>query len=311
MRRFNLAIAVTLLLSGVCGARQFPPTKPAPVQHQPGIPLVDRTPVSAATPDALIAQVAQQIVQKHLKSVVVIGVAGPMPDEPTQFGSELGDKFSTALAKQSDQFRVEDRGELRALVKKNGVSDAMVVSDALGNWIATKAGVEGYAVVEFTRVASGGAEILVSLYRTDKEDGYFLSSATTTMDLALDQYTDGLRAIDSNWNKETHPGKDGDTLPSGSMPTCVDCHSREMTELARKAGHSDDGKSTFKETGVLFVTVLPDGKANEIAVIKSANYGLNGSAVDSVLNWEFKPAIDALGKPVSFRVKVEFAWQLY
>src|SRR5579864_8071430 len=117
-----------LVAGAVGGARQFPPAKPAPVQHQPGIPLIDQTPTPMPSFEGLAALMAQRILQKHLKSVVVIGAAGPKPDEPTQFGLELGDKFSMALAKESKEFKVGERGELREFVKKAGVSDAMVVS---------------------------------------------------------------------------------------------------------------------------------------------------------------------------------------
>lgn len=294
-----------LVVGAVCSALQFPPAKPAPAQHQPGIPLIDRTPVSAATLDTLIAQMARQIIQKHLKSVAVIGAAGPMADEPTQFGLELGDKFSAALAKQSNEFRVEDRGELRALVMKNGVSDAMAVSDALANWIASKAGVEGYVVVEFTRVASGGAEILVTLYRTEKEDGYFLSSANTAMDLTLEQYTDGLRPIDSDWNKQTYTREEYSQLPFGRTPICDSCPRPEYTEAGRKKHAAD-------ETVKMDVTVFPDGRAGDIAVIKSASYGLTANSVEAILRtWKFKPALDADGKPMTVRLTVEVRFQLY
>jgi TonB family protein len=304
MRRAILTIGAMVLAVAVCNARQLAPAKPAPVQHQPGIPSVDRTPVSAPTLDALIAQVARQIIQKHLKSVVVIGAAGPMPDEPTQFGSEFGDKVSAALAKQSNELRVEDRAELRALVEKNGVSNAMVVSDALANWVASKAGVEGYMLVEFTRVASGGAEILVTLYRTDKEDGYFLSSANTTMDLTLEQYTAGLRPIDSDWNKETYGREEFRQMPAGRKPTCEWCPRPEYTEAARK--------ERYQEKVIMDVTVFPDGKPGDIAVIKSARYGLTADSVESILRtWKFKPALDADGKPMAVRVPVEVYFQLY
>jgi TonB family protein len=304
MGRVTFAIGAMLVAGAVCNAEQFPPAKPAPVEHQTGIPLIDHTPVTAASLDALIARVGQQIIQKHLKSVVVIGVAGPIPDEPTQFGFETGDKFSAALAKQSEEFRVKDRKELRALVKKNGVSDAMVGSDALANWIATKAGVDGYAVIEFTRVASGGAEILVSLYRTDKEDGYFLSSANTAMDLTLEQYTEGLRPIDSNWNKETHPKEEYQQLPPERVPQCAYCPKPEYTQAARKEHHQDTVK--------MEVTVFPDGKASDIAVLKSASYGLTANSVEAILRtWKFKPALDEDGKPMAVRLPIEVAFQLY
>jgi Gram-negative bacterial TonB protein C-terminal len=303
--RFICAVGCLVIFSVVCSARQLSQGKAAPVQHQPGILAVDRTPVSAATLDALITQVAQQILQKHLKSVAVIGAAGPMPDVPTQFGLEFGDKFSAALAKQSSDFRVEDRAELREIVKKNRVSDVMVVSDGLANWVASKARVEGYVVVEFTRVASGGAEVLVTSYRTDKEDGDFLSSANTAMDLTLEQYTDGLRPIDSDWNKDNHTDDENLQLPRVRLPTCTWCPRPEYTQIGRK-------ERAANEEVVLAVTVFPDGKAGDIAVIKSGRYGLTASMVETVVQtWKFKPVVDANGEPTSTRLHVQTVFQLF
>jgi len=303
-RRFICAIGCLVITSGICGARQLSQGKAAPVQHQPGIPAVDRTPVSAATLEALITQVSQQILQHHLKSVAVIGAVGPMPNVPTQFGLEFGDKFSAALAKQSSDFRVEDRTELREIVKKNRVSDVMVVSDGLANWIASKAGVEGYVVVEFTRVASDGAEVLVTLCRTDKEDGYFLSSANTNVDLTLEQFTDGLRPIDSDWNKDTYTKEEYSQLALNRQSTCTSCPKPEYTEIARK-------ERAMHEQVVLEITVLPDGTTSDVAVIKSGRYGLTANSVELVLHkWQFKPALDAAGNTTSTRLRVEIVFQL-
>jgi TonB family protein len=305
MRRIVFAICVMLLAVVACDAQQRPVWPPAPAQRQPGMPAMDRTPVSTATLDLLIAQVAKQIVQKHLKSVVVIGAAGPMPDEPTQFGSESGDNFSAALGKQSQEFRVEDRTELREFVKKTGISDVMVVSDGLANWIASKSKTEGYVVVEFTRVASGGAEILVTLYRTDKEDGYFLNSANTVTDLTPEKFTDGLRPIDSDWNKETYAKEGYRGLPPERMPRCTECRQPEYTQMGRKERATD-------QKVILDVTVFPDGRPGDVAVIRSAPYGLTASSVEIVLRtWKFKPASDADGKAVAVRLHVEMLFQLY
>jgi TonB family protein len=303
VRRLIFAMGC-LALTAVCNARQLSKGKASPVQHQPGIPAVDRTPVSAATLEALITQVAQQILQRHLKSVAVIGAVGPMPDVPTQFGLEFGDKFSAALAKQSSDFQVESRTRLREIAEKNRVSDVMVVSSGLANWVASKADTEGYVVVEFTRVASAGAEVLVTLYRTDKEDGYFLSSANTNVDLTLEQYIDGLRPIESNWNKDTYTKEENQQLALDHQPTCTSCPKPEYTEIARK-------ERAMHEQVVLEITVLPDGTAGDVAVIKSARYGLTADSVELVLHkWQFKPALDAKGNATSIRLRVEIVFQL-
>ena len=177
--------------------------------------------------------------------------------------------------------------------------------DGLANWVALKAQAEGYIVVEFTRVSSGGAEVLVTLYRTDKEDGYFLSSANTNLDLTLEQYMDGLRPIDSDWNKDTYTKDENQQLPAGRQPKCTSCPRPEYTQMGRK-------ERAAHEEVVLEITIFADGTAGDIAVIRSARYGLTASSAGLVLQkWRFNPALDANGKATSIRLRVEIVFQLF
>src|ERR1017187_8781194 len=66
-------------------------------------------------------------------------------------------------ARQASGFQVVDRATLREFVKKNGVSESMMVSDALANWITRKAGVAGYLVIQIGEVSKGRAKIAANL----------------------------------------------------------------------------------------------------------------------------------------------------
>lgn len=304
-RRVVFAMCLMLLLSAVCGARQLPIGGAGSVQHQPGIPLIDHTPTPMPSFEGLAAFIAQQIEKKHLKDVIVIGVAGPKPDEPTQFGSELGDKFSVALAGQSKAFQVGERGQLRDFVKKNRVSDAMVVSDALANWIAAKVGAEGYVLLKFLNVSPFRADVEAILCETAKDDGNFLEASNTAIDLTDNQYLNGFRAIDSDWNKETYTKDEYRQLPPSHLPVCSSCPQPEYTDAGRK-------ERVTNEKVNLEITVFPDGKAGNIVVLKSARYGLTASFVETILQrWKFKSALDADGKAIAVRLPVEAFFQLY
>jgi hypothetical protein len=304
-RRVVSAMCLILLLSAVCGAQQTPIGAVSSAQHQPGIPLVDHTPTPMPSFEGLAAFIAQQIEKKHLKNVIVIGVAGPKADEPTQFGLELGDKFSAALARQSKEFQVGERGQLRDFVKKNRVSDVMVVSDALANWIAAKVGAGGYVLLKFLKVSNAEADVEAILYGTDKDDGKFLEASNTTIDLSADEYLNGFRAIDSDWNKETYTREEYKQLPPDRQPSCISCPTPQYTQAGRK-------ERATNEMVEMDLTVFPDGTAGDIAIIKSARYGLTASSLETILQkWKFKPALDADGKAMAVRVPVETLFQLY
>jgi hypothetical protein len=150
-RRTVSAMCVILFACAVCGARQ----------------------VSASSPelDSFAAKIGRQIDEKHLKSVLVIGAVGRDPGSLTQDGQEIGDEISAALMKNANGFQVVDRATLRDLLKKNGVSESMAVSDALANWTARIAKVNGYAVIQIGGFSNGKVKIAANLYRTELGDG--------------------------------------------------------------------------------------------------------------------------------------------
>jgi hypothetical protein len=152
------AIGCLLTVGTICGARQVSGSATSN-----GIPALSQTAASSPELDSLVAQIAQQIVKKHLKSVAVIGAVGPKANEPTEDGKELGDEISSSLTTRASGFQVVDRATLREFVKKNGVSESMMVSDALANWITRKAGVAGYLVIQIGEVSKGRAKIAANL----------------------------------------------------------------------------------------------------------------------------------------------------
>lgn len=87
-------------------------------------------------------------------------------------------------------------------------------------------------------------------------------------------------------------------------PVCVLCPKPEYSEEGRKA--------RFMGTVYLDVTVLPNGRAGEIKLIKGLGMGLDEKAIETVKNqWTFKPAIGPNGKAVATIIQVEIQFQLY
>jgi protein TonB len=86
-------------------------------------------------------------------------------------------------------------------------------------------------------------------------------------------------------------------------PTCVYCPRPEYSDEARKA--------RFVGTVYLDVTVLPNGHAGDIKIIKGVGMGLDEKAVESVKQSMFKPAKGPDGKPVAAIIGYEVTFQLY
>lgn len=87
-----------------------------------------------------------------------------------------------------------------------------------------------------------------------------------------------------------------------SVPKCVYCPNPNFSEEARAA--------KVQGVVVLQITVMPDGHAENIAVLKKAGYGLDQKAVEAVKTWRFKPAIGPNGAPVASVVPIEVTFRL-
>jgi hypothetical protein len=266
-----------------------------------GAPGRSQTNPSAAL-DSLVSTISQKITENHLENVVVIGAAGPKPDAPTEFGRQLGSEFTAALAKQSSGFRVVDRDALRDLVTKNGVSQVMVVSDALADWIALKANAEGFVVLQIGNALNGAAEVNALLYCPAPDEGTLLFTAKAELELNS-AGQEGLRPVNSDWNKITRGFRE---------PTCASCPNPSLTNAARNFARSSSTGTGIFDTVTLAVTVLPDGTTGDVAVVKSARFGLNANAVDIVTQkWRFKPGADADGKPTPVRLILQVTYRTF
>ncbi len=297
MRRVAFAICGTFLLGAASGSGQVPTTSA-------GTPAANQTATSSPAVDSFAEQIAKQIEKKHLKSVLVIGATGPKSYELTQDGQDLGDEISASLTKQANGFQVVDRVTLRDFVKKNGLSEVMVVSDNLADWIARKAGVAGFVVIQFGPVSNGKVRIGAELYKTNADDGDSLITVKTELELSADEKRVGFRPLDSDWNKPTIPEAESKKLPPDRSPHCASCAPPAFSQLARGQGRNID------ETVSLYVTVLSDGAIGDLAIVKPAPFGMNTIAVETILQkWHFKPALDSSGKAIPFRVNIELRYQ--
>lgn len=302
VRRFIYAVGCLVIAGAVRGAQQTT-AQASPLNVATAL---SQTATRATELDSLAAQIAQQIEKKHLKSVVVIGAVGRDASRLTQDGKEIGDEISAALTNRANGFQVVDRGALRDFLKKNGISEAMAVSDALAALTARISTVAGFVVIQIGEVSNGKVKLAANLYRSDLGDVTPLGTTKTELELSDEQKRVGFRPLDSDWNRPTIPIEDAKKLPPERSPKCSSCSGPHFPESIRQSVRSSGGDQTVGT----YITVFADGTVGDIAIVKPAPFGLNEIVVGTIQKWHFKPAVDSEGKPMAFRSSSEMRFQM-
>ena len=110
---------------------------------------------------------------------------------------------------------------------------------------------------------------------------------------------------------EFHPEMDGVYTVGGSVMPPQPTHeveatfSNEARQMAKKAGLTH-----FEAVSLVCLVVDTKGKPQEICVMKSAGFGLDGQTVKAVRKYRFKPATKN-GVPAAVRISVEMNFKLY
>jgi len=268
--------------------------------------------IPEAAIEGLASSIAQKLHEYHLKTSVVIGAAGPDTDVPTEFGMKLGDEFTDALSKQVKDVQIGNRDALRKYIKGKGVSEAMVAGDTLSNWMAAKVNTQSFIQLRVKKLSDSKIRIGAYLCRTKGDEGEWIYTADADVDMSAEEQVAAFRPIDSNWDKLTMSEDDFKRLPQGRVPSCDACPRPSLSEEARKASHVSEGGAGIAEIVKLYVTVFTDGSVGDIAVIKSAPFGLNAVSVEVIAkSWHLKPATDETGKTIPARIPVEVTFQTY
>jgi len=88
-----------------------------------------------------------------------------------------------------------------------------------------------------------------------------------------------------------------------SMPACRYCPEPQYTDDAR--GAKLEGRLTAR------VLVGPDGRAQEIRILKGLGMGLDERTIEAIRTWRFAPALDARRQPMPVWVTIETSFRLY
>jgi TonB family protein len=272
------------------------PTTPAPVnQTAPAL-----APISSPEIDALAAKLAPEIAKRHFGRVVVFGASGP-GDQPTLLGKAIGDALSESLDRRAQGFTVVDRDKMREALKKLRVSDTALLNEYLADWICPKMQAGGAVILQIKNIEGNSAAIEANIFdwtELTKKPAY---SAQETLTLDRELIEESRLPVNGDRGLPVFGERGSSGQEAGTTnPVCVDCPPADYSTEARKANFSGEA--------YLAATILQDGKLTEISVVKAAGHGLDTKAVEALLRWQLKPALDRDGRPIEKRtsVKMEF-----
>lgn len=241
--------------------------------------------------DALASQAAEAMGKAHAKKVIVLDFSGPGL-KVTQFGQNLADQFSEALAKSGGKFAVVDRTQfLHALstAKPPIVTSSDLDSGPVTKLIHVDTEVLGHLETDGNNISLA---IEVRRFKNGKTVGKFSGTFAESKE-ADAQLATVLSRVD-------YP--DGGAI-GYTEPTCIHCPNPQYPEAPFHA--------RVQGTIVLSVVVETDGRADNIVVQKHLRPDLDSSAVKATEAYIFKPAIGPNGKPAAVRMLFEIDFRLY
>jgi TonB family protein len=277
LRRIICTLGSLLLVCAICGAKQAPADTSAAVR-------------------VLAGKLVGPISKSKMSTIVVVGFSGP-GKRVTELGTILRDEVSDSLAKQVPSVRVIGRAEIGAMLKQNRISEAMVFNASLGEWIATHIHADGYVSAHFEIPESGASPAKIEIFKCHAQSCSRMGiPIVTEITLTAKEFLAGERDFKSALPKTVlEAGQNGVT-----NPRCISCPDPQYPEEA----HREDIRGAVE----MVITVAVDGTTNDLFIVGPQGYGLDGAAIDAVLNWKFYPALDALGNPVAthFNLEVSF-----
>jgi TonB family protein len=266
---------------------------------QQQLPAADAAPAAISSPeiDALAAKLAARIAKNKMKSVIVVGVPGP-ERSVTELGVSVRNALSDSLARQAHGIKVIDSEAIREFLRQSRIAEDMMYSDALREWITEHLNADGFVSAHLRTPVDGHAHLSADLSVLQK--GTYVRDPRVDADLVLTDsqtqsagrdFQPGLKIPAAKWETE-----------GVAKPVCIFCRNPEYSAEARKL--KIEGAVT------LLVTVRTDGITDDIFVTQPAGYGLDAQAVNQILSWKFKPAIDAQGHAVAMQIPVEVTFKL-
>lgn len=269
----------------------------------------DRLASADANPlsDTELNQLASRLLQKASKAKCHVGRCALLVTDfitpsgsTSRLGVQLANSISASLLARGSGIRIVDRSLLRAYLDRERIPSKFLVGHDAAFWLAGELQANAVLTGRIEPLGDRYNLLLEFLVRSKDKIGEqeAVQFSLQNSDSALAPFEPYEVALNSEQTStEVHK-----PFSRGDIPECVYCPPPNYTDAARSA--------KFVGGVVLRVRVTEEGKAAEINVVKGSPFGLNQSAIDTVREWTFKPAMRD-GKLVSTFVPIEMTYRLY
>lgn len=187
----------------------------------------------------------------------------------SDLGVQLADDFAAALSRSAPKLNVANRSKIRRRMDKAGYTPEALVFPNLTLQMARD--LEADTAVSGT-VSREGDQVKISISATAVRSAKLLDTEQLTVPVTAET-TRSMKVLVAKSDAAPESGKNG-----YSYPRCLSCPQAPYTSSAVNA-------KVDNATVILSALITPDGRANNVIVIKTVPYGLTESAVGTVQRW--------------------------
>lgn len=243
-------------------------------------------------------------------TVLVVNFAGPA-GATTHLGMQLADALSNQLSAQANGIQIVSRETFQQYIEKERIASKLLKDDNAARWLAME---------------NGATTVLNGYLRGDANQKYLRVQLLDTRDFGKKEGKAKVTADDATFNDLGYPG-DLDPMepfvaqqaflkssrehadssvvkvgPGVSVPRCTYTPDPSYTNPARKV----------EEQGIVILNAVisKDGLITHAQVLNGLPFGLNESAIKTILTWRCKPAVME-DSPVSIQIPIEISFRLY
>jgi TonB family protein len=225
--------------------------------------------------------------------------------ETSEFGMQLADRLSGAIAALPGAPQVIERPKVRAYLAAERIPGKLLHNDKAMRWLGQELGATAVLVGQITAEGEN-LRVEVRLLACDKNK----SGPLLGWSLPGGGSAGGLQPVES-FPKEAALPKPSDAQQvfavdrrnRSAVPACSYCPPPPYTDAARK--------ERTQGPILLSVVVGSDGEAESATILRGQPFGLNKVAADTVMKkWQFRPGTKD-GQPVRVQIQIEMEFRLY
>jgi TonB family protein len=266
----------------------------------------------SGAPDAQIRELANRVwhnagkanCKGHDCRVAVADFVLPS-GETSEWGKQLGDEVSAALAALPGGPQVIERSKVRAYLAAERIPGKLLNKDNAMRWLGQELGATT-VLVGRTNLQGDNLRVEMRLLACDKNkagpiEGFSLPGGA---------FAGKLQPVESFPKEATLSNPVDSSLPYGgdkkkgiTAPTCKYCPDPSYSDAARK--------ERIQGLVLLDVIVSAAGEAEDAIILRGQPFGLNEVSKKAIVNtWQFHPSTRD-GQPIRIQVQIEVSFKLY